>query len=165
MNEQTLARLRNRWKMYGYFLLDLPGAFFFGLRIKSIDLERSVVQVPYRWSTKNPFQSIYFAALSAAAELSTGILALAAVEGKSMSMLVTKVQGEFLKKARGIIFFECNDVAALMEAVEFARTHEQGSNVTLQSTGKNEQGEVVAVFNFQWSFRKKPGKGSVQTAA
>ena len=158
MNEQTLSRLRNRWMMFGYFLFDLPGAFFFGLRVKSIDLERSVVQVPYRWSTKNPFQSIYFAALSAAAELSTGALALAAVDGKSMSMLVTKVQGEFLKKAKGVTFFECNDVAALIEAVEFARNNEQGSTVTLQSTGKNEQGEVVAVFNFQWSFRKKPAR-------
>jgi len=144
--------------MFGYFLFDLPGAFFFGLRVKSIDMERSVVQVPYRWSTKNPFQSIYFAALSAAAELSTGALALAAVDGKSMSMLVTKVQGEFLKKAKGVTFFECNDVAALIEAVEFARNNEQGSTVTLQSTGKNEQGEVVAVFNFQWSFRKKPAR-------
>lgn len=158
MNEQTLSRLRNRWMMFGYFLFDLPGAFFFGLRVKSIDMERSVVQVPYRWSTKNPFQSIYFAALSAAAELSTGALALAAVDGKSMSMLVTKVQGEFLKKAKGVTFFECNDVAALIEAVEFARNNEQGSTVTLQSTGKNEQGEVVAVFNFQWSFRKKPAR-------
>ena len=158
MNEQTLSRLRNRWMMFGYFLFDLPGAFFFGLRVKSIDLERSVVQVPYRWSTKNPFQSIYFAALSTAAELSTGALALAAVDGKSMSMLVTKVQGEFLKKAKGVTFFECNDVAALIEAVEFARNNEQGSTVTLQSTGKNEQGEVVAVFNFQWSFRKKPAR-------
>jgi hypothetical protein len=144
--------------MYGYFLMHLPGAFFFGLRIKTIDLQRSVVQVPYRWSTKNPFQSIYFAALTAAAELSTGILALAAIEGKSMSMLFTKVQGEFVKKAKGTTYFECNEVVSLLDAVEFARTHDQGSTVVLKSTGKNELGETVAVFNFEWSFRKKSQK-------
>jgi len=144
--------------MNGYFLLYLPGALFFGLRIKTIDLQRSVVQVPYRWSTKNPFQSIYFAALTAAAELSTGILALAAIDGKSMSMLVTKVQGEFVKKAKGMTYFECNEVVSLMDAVEFASNHEQGATVNLKSTGKNEQGETVAVFNFEWSFRKKSQK-------
>lgn len=145
--------------MYGYFLMYLPGAFFFGLRIRTIDLQRSVVQVPYRWSTKNPFQSIYFAALTAAAELSTGILALAAIDGKAMSMLVTKVQGEFLKKAKGMTYFECNEVVSLMDAVEFASNHDQGTTVNLKSTGKNEQGEIVAVFNFEWSFRKKSTKG------
>lgn len=138
-----------------FFLFKLPGAFFFGLNLKSIDLERSVIEVPYRWSTKNPFQSIYFAALTAAAELSTGILALAATEGKSMSMLVTKVQGEFLKKAKSITFFECNEVGALLQAVAIAQENEQGAVVSLNSTGKNEQGDVIARFTFEWSFRKK----------
>lgn len=138
-----------------FFLFKLPGAFFFGLNLKSIDLERSVIEVPYRWSTKNPFQSIYFAALTAAAELSTGILALAATEGKSMSMLVTKVQGEFLKKAKSITYFECNEVGALLQAVSMAQENEQGAVVSLSSTGKNEQGDVIARFTFEWSFRKK----------
>lgn len=138
-----------------FFLFKLPGAFFFGLNLKSIDLERSVIEVPYRWSTKNPFQSIYFAALTAAAELSTGILALAATEGKSMSMLVTKVQGEFLKKAKSITYFECNEVGALLQAVSMAQENEQGAVVSLNSIGKNEQGDVIARFTFEWSFRKK----------
>lgn len=144
--------------MNAYFLLHLPGAFFFGLKVKTIDPERSVVEVPFRWTTKNPFQSIYFAALTAAAELSTGILALAATEGKSMSMLVTRVEGEFLKKAKGRTWFECLEVAALMNAVRTAETNEAGSAVTLKSIGKNEQGEVVAQFKFEWSFRKKSQK-------
>jgi len=141
--------------MNWYFLLHLPGAFFFGLKVNTINYEKSIIEVPYRWSTKNPFRSIYFAALTAAAELSTGILALAAIEGKSISMLVTKVQGEFLKKAKGITFFECNEVAALRDAVQIAHDNAQGSVVTLKSTGRNQQGEIVAEFKFEWSFKQK----------
>lgn len=158
MNEEVLNRLRNKWLMRWYYILHLPGAYFFGLKVHTINFEKSVIAVPYRWSTKNPFQSIYFAALTAAAELSTGVLALAATDGKSMSMLVTKVQGEFIKKAKGVILFECNEVAALIETVNKANNSDQGHTISLKSTGRDLQGEPVAVFNFEWSFRKKAPK-------
>ena len=59
-----------------FLLKNLPAAYFSGLKILSADSDRTVVSVPYRWLTRNPFRSIYFASLSMAAEMSTGILAM-----------------------------------------------------------------------------------------
>ena len=81
----------------------LPSAFFSGVRVKSIDDHKTVVTVPYKWFSQNPFKSTYFACLAMAAEMSTGILAMAHVYKRSpkTSMLVIAVEGKFYKKAIG----------------------------------------------------------------
>ncbi|MGB2734954.1 MAG: DUF4442 domain-containing protein [Saprospiraceae bacterium] len=155
MDQKIISRMLSPWVMRFYFFNQLPGAWFFGLKIKVLDHEKCVVQIPYRWSTKNPFRSIYFAALSAAAELSTGSIALAAVEGKDMSMLVTGMSGVFLKKAKGIILFECPEVPRIVAAVKEAESNPNGSVVSVTTFGHNKDGVEVAKFTFEWSFKKK----------
>ena len=71
---------------YRLFLLrHLPAAYFSGLRIEKMDEQHCVVSVPYKWFTRNPFRSTYFACLSMAAEMSTGVLALGLNYGAYMS--------------------------------------------------------------------------------
>src|SRR4051812_4107385 len=76
-----------------FLLAKLPAAFFAGLRLKSINLVKSVISVRYNWFNKNPFGSLYFAVLSMAAEASTGILCIEAIRRKNrkVSMLITKI--------------------------------------------------------------------------
>lgn len=155
MQAQTVKMMQNKWKMFWYFLLHLPGAFFFGLEVISLTEELSLVRVPYRWSTKNPFKSIYFAALTAAAELSTGIIAMSALDPSKISMLVTRVEGQFLKKAKGPVLFECLQVQEMRKAVSAALEQDAGAKITMNSTGRNQDGEVVAKFSFEWSLRRK----------
>ncbi|RLD49247.1 MAG: thioesterase, partial [Bacteroidetes bacterium] len=80
----------NHHRMRIFFLKHLPMAFFAGLKITEINREKASVTVPYKYLNKNPFRSVYFAVLSMAAELSTGILAMAAISDFSVpvSMLV-----------------------------------------------------------------------------
>ncbi|CAN5288006.1 hypothetical protein BH20BAC1_BH20BAC1_21020 [soil metagenome] len=59
-----------------YMLRKLPAAFFSGCRVQEVSGEKCTVSVPYKWLTTNPFSSTYFASLSMAAELSTGLLAM-----------------------------------------------------------------------------------------
>ena len=155
MQVQTVKMMQSKWKMFWYFLLHLPGAFFFGLKIVSISEEGSQVRVPYRWSTKNRFKSIYFAALTAAAELSTGIIVLTSLDPGQISMLVTRVEGQFLKKAKGPVLFECNQVQDMRKAVNTALEQDAGAKILMVSTGRNQDGEVVAKFSFEWSLRRK----------
>ena len=60
-----------------FLLTKLPSAYFTGVRIKEVDAKKCVTTVPYKWFSKNPFRSTYFASLAMAAEMSTGALALA----------------------------------------------------------------------------------------
>lgn len=140
-----------------FLLTKLPAAYFAGLKVVSISQASCSVTVSLKWFTQNPFRSIYFACLSMAAELSTGVLAMANIYGQkpAVSMLVTALEAKFYKKAVGKITFTCKDGAAIQEAITAAKASGDGQTVTVTSTGRNAQGDIVAEFNFTWSFKAK----------
>ena len=70
-------------------------------------------------------------------------------------MLVLKVKGEFFKKAVGRTYFTCEDGILIREAIEAAISTGDGKTVTAVSTGRNKEGDVVAVFEVEWSFKRK----------
>jgi len=140
-----------------FLFYKLPAALYSGLRVKYIDEEKCEVTVPYKWFTKNPFRSTYFACLSMAAEMSTGILAMANIYGRKppVSMLVLKVNGDYKKKATGKTIFTCNQGILIKQAIEEAVFNKQARTISLTSTGRNEAGDVVAEFTIEWSFKGK----------
>jgi acyl-coenzyme A thioesterase PaaI-like protein len=148
-------RMLNPFLMRGFFLAKLPLALFAGLRLRELNEERCVATVPYGWRSTNPFRSTYFAALSMAAELSTGALALAAVESapRNVAMLITGLTASFEKKATGLTTFTCTDGPRVFEAV--ARTIATGEPVAVEvpTVGTSPDGTVVARFTFTWSFK------------
>ena len=101
----------NHPRMRMFFLKHLPMALLAGLKITEINQEKASVTVPYKYLNKNPFRSVYFAVLSMAAELSTGILAMAAIDDYdvAVSMLVLDMKAGFTKKARTKITFTCQE--------------------------------------------------------
>ncbi|HEX5026534.1 MAG TPA: DUF4442 domain-containing protein [Agriterribacter sp.] len=145
----------NPFKFRLFLLSRLPNAYFSGVRIKIITDERCVVTVPYTWFSKNPFRSTYFACLAMAAEMSTGALAMSVIYKRkpSVSMLITNMNAEYYKKATGVTSFICRDGIALRDAIEEAIAADSDNSITVQSTGTNKNGELVAVFNFTWSFK------------
>jgi hypothetical protein len=154
--QQYLRDIQSNWKIRAYFLKNLPTAWWWGLRVKSINGHRCEVTIPYCWRTQNPFRSIYFAALAGAGELSTGVLANLSRLGKgSISMLVTEQRMEFVKKASTTITFTCEDGEKVLKAVDEAVTTGTPQKVRMKSTGKNTSGEVVAHFEIEWSFKKR----------
>ncbi len=91
-----------------------------------------------------------------AAELSTGLLCLIAIENKpSMSMLITGTEAKFIKKADSLTTFSCNEGGKLREAIELAINTGEGQKVTVASTGVDSSGDVVSLFTFTWSFKTK----------
>ncbi|RZK57311.1 MAG: DUF4442 domain-containing protein [Hymenobacter sp.] len=126
------------------------------LRLVALTPEAATVTIRYKYLTQNPFRSIYFAALGMAAELASGMLASLHTQGSGpVSMLVVGLQAEFTKKAVGLIAFTCPDGAALAAAVAESRATGQGRTVVCTSTGRDEAGDVVAVFRVTWSFKAK----------
>ena len=143
---------------FGFFLFTkLPAAFFAGLRIQHFDANICVVRIRYSWFSQNPFQSIYFAVEAMAAEMTCGMLAFAQVYQRvpKISMLVVSTQANFLKKATGTILFSCEDGLAIQAAINESIATGEGKTVICKTVGTNEKGEVVAEFNFTWSFKAK----------
>lgn len=140
-----------------YQLWKLPASFFSGVRVDSLLPEACVVSVPHWWITQNPFRSTYFASLSMAAELSTGMLAMAHLyESKpSVSMLVVRLEADFFKKATERIFFTCADGELFYEAVNGTLQDGLPRTVRAKSIGRNSMGEAVAEFQITWSLKAK----------
>lgn len=152
-----LQLINNRFKFNLFLLSKLPSAFFCGVRVQQADETKCVVTVPYKWLSQNPFKSTYFACLSMAAEMSTGVLGLAHIYKSSpaVSMLVVNINGNFFKKSIGKTIFTCPDGLLIKQTIEAAIASGEGKTVTAKSNGINEQGEVVATFEVTWSFKAK----------
>ncbi len=140
-----------------FMLTKIPAAFIAGLKVENVTSEVASVSVRRQWINQNPFRSIYFAVLSMAAEMSTGILCMGALYKRkpAVSMLIIKIEGTFLKKATGKVTFTCTDGSTANEAVERAIATGEATTVKCASTGANEQGEIIAAFFCTWSFKTK----------
>jgi hypothetical protein len=155
--EKRRRQMLNPFLMRLYYLSKLPLAFVAGLRLRELDERHAVVTVPYGWRTTNPFRSTYFAALSMAAELSTGALAKLATDlaPRPVAMLIVNLTASFEKKATGVTTFTCEEGDKLAAAV--ARTVETGepSAAEVATIGRAADGTVVARFTFTWSFKAR----------
>ena len=155
--EKLLKDTRNNLKMRFFMLKKLPLAFIAGLKVVKIDDEMASVSIPFKFLNQNPFQSIYFAALAMAAELSTGIIALINVQSasKPVSMLVFNMSASFSKKAKGKITFSCYEGKAIENTIAESIKTGEGQTVTVTSKGVDLNGDEVAEFKFTWTFKPK----------
>ncbi|WP_299120057.1 DUF4442 domain-containing protein [uncultured Tenacibaculum sp.] len=144
-------------KINFFTLFKLPSAYLCGIRVKSISNEKSLVGVKHKWINQNPFKSMFWAVQGMAAELSTGILVMQAIDnsGKKVSMLVTNMNATFTKKATGKIKFECNDGLAIEKAIQKSVETGEGQTVLVTSEGINKEGISVSKFEFEWSLKVK----------
>jgi hypothetical protein len=140
-----------------FLLSKLPAAYFAGLKIAAFDQEHAVISVKQKWLNKNPFRSIYFAILSMAAEMSTGLLSMGNIYERkpAVSMLVVEQRGVFHKKATGKILFTCTDGNKIASTVEEAITTGNAVSIVCHSKGMNAQNELVAEFWITWSFKAR----------
>ncbi len=158
MNNSKFQKFANNNFLFRLYMLKvLPMAFLAGIRVKEFSEEQSVLTIKFSWLTQNPFRSIYFACLAMAAEISTGLLVMNGIyESKpAVSMLVTKNQATFFKKAVGKISFTCLDGKMIADAIDTAKKSSEGVVVEVKSIGVDEAGDTVAEFIFTWSLKAK----------
>lgn len=155
--EAVRRQMANPWLLRLFMLGKLPLALVAGLRVRALDATRCVVTVPYGWRTTNPFRSTYFAALSMAAELSTGAPAMLAVRAASapVALLIVGLEASFEKKATATTAFTCESVPALFAAVEETVRSGEPVKVAAPTVGRAPDGAVVARFTFHWSFKRR----------
>lgn len=160
-SDKKYLKLLNSPIMFKLFLAGrLPMGFMAGLKVKHVDTEQCQITVPYRWMNQNPFRSTYFAVLSMAAEMSTGMFGMMMTieSDPSVSMLVSKVESEFIKKATGITTFTCTEGKLINEAIEKAVLTGEGQQFLATTVGTSKTGEVESRFKVQWSFKMRSKK-------
>ena len=152
-----LNRINNRFFFKLFSIIKLPLAFLTGLKIVKLNGDECITSVRLKYLNKNPFRSTYFAVLSMAAELSTGAIALLAAEGRhtSVAKIITSMKADFVKKAIGRTKFSCNDGKKLFIAVDKAISAKEPQIETVSSVGCDESGDIVAHFEFTWSFKQR----------
>jgi len=140
-----------------FLMLKLPSAWFCGVRLKSIDAKSSLVMVKHRWINQNPFKSLYFAVQNMAAELSTGVLVMQAIQSqnKPVSMLVVEAQSQYFKKATGRIKFECHDGEMVSDAVMKSLKENSSQEIEIPVKAFNDENILVSEFKFKWSVKPK----------
>ena len=151
------AAVLSPFKVNLFFLKSLPMAFIAGLRVKKMTDTECRVTIPYKYWTKNPFKSMYFAAQSMGAELSTALLATNAIQGsgRKISMLVLDMKANFSKKATSRITFTCTDGEKIAEVIKECEKTGKGHTVVAKTIGMDEAGDQVSEFEFEWTFKIK----------
>jgi hypothetical protein len=155
--EEFIRLMTHPLKFRMFLLSKLPSAYFTGVRVKEVDEKKCIVTVPYKWFSKNPFRSTYFASLAMAAEMSTGSLSMAHLYKRkpSVSMLLVKLEAEYFKKATGKTSFICEDGELIQKTIEESIATGEARSVRARSTGTNKEGEKVAEFFITWSFKAR----------
>ena len=155
--DKFLQLLKNPFKFRMFLLNRLPAAFFTRLKIVEVDENKCTVSIPYKWFNRNPFRSVYFASLSMAAEMSTGVFAMmySYKRNPGLSMLVTRMEANYFKKAVSTTFFTCTDGKQVHDIVDEAILSGEAKTIQVRSTGINNNGEKIADFYFTWSFKSR----------
>ena len=140
-----------------YYLKSLPMGLVSGIRLIHLDENKSVSELPFRWLNKNPFNSMYFAVLSMAAELSTAAPVMLATKATdaNIALIIVELKVEFVKKAQSKITFTCMDYENIYNAVTQLKQCDDTAVVTAKTTGRDIDGNEVATFYFTWSFRRR----------
>ena len=143
---------------YNFFLFkDLPSAWLCGVRVKDLNDKKCIISVRHNWFNSNPFKSLYWAVQGMASELATGLARIdfANKNKLKISMLVISNESKFLKKAKGLIRFECDQVNTLKKTLSSLSKNKTTDKIKLKSTGYDESGDVVSEFIYEWSFKLK----------
>ena len=70
-------------------------------------------------------------------------------------MLVVSNESRFLKKAKGKIRFECDEVSNIKKTLSSLSKNKTTDKIKLKSTAYDESGDVVSEFIYEWSFKLK----------
>ncbi|MEM6735649.1 MAG: thioesterase [Bacteroidota bacterium] len=157
-DQHKLAKKISKGTLFSFYLFcNLPMGWIAGLRIKEINENRCITSVPFKWLTKNPFQSIYFAVQAMAAELSTATTCLLAVQGQkpSIAFIIVNLEANFTKKATDKVFFVCEDIDKAFDAVKRCIETDEATEATFKSIGKMKDNTIVSEFEFTWSFKQR----------
>ncbi|AZQ62284.1 DUF4442 domain-containing protein [Flammeovirga pectinis] len=154
------SKMLHPFKFRMFTLTQVPLGFIAGMKLESLNGSRCATSLPFKFLNKNPFKSIYFAAQSMAAELSTASLGMLHLNEhlKSIAFIIVDMDAKFSKKAVGKVTFVCEDGHLVKEAIDRAYETGEAEEIKMLTIGKMADGTEVSRFHFTWSFKKRSKK-------
>lgn len=154
---KLVKRLTNPFTFIVFTLWKVPMLAITGVRLTTLNLQKSQTSIPFKYLNINPFKSMYFAVQAMAAELSTAALAMLALKSfkEDFAFIVVGMNAEFVKKATQKVYFECQDYSLFVSQLEQALETQQPVVVESTAVGKMTDGTTVAKFHFKWSFKPR----------
>jgi acyl-coenzyme A thioesterase PaaI-like protein len=161
--QQLDARLPAAWKatalLQGYGLWKIPLLFSVRPKVREINEEKIVVEIPLTRWTKNHLGSMYFGALAIGADCSVGLLALHLVKrnGGQVHLSFKDFQVNFRKRAEGNVLFVCEEGAALTKFVAAVMKSGERKNITVKGYAHvvGYPGDPVAEYSLTLSLKRK----------
>jgi hypothetical protein len=116
---QFIQLIQHPVKFRMFLFSKLPSAFFSGVRVNHIDETKTIVSVPYKWFSQNPFKSTYFACLAMAGRNEYRTFGDDAYHkiSPAISMLVVGLEAKYFKKATSPTLFTCEDGGAISNTI------------------------------------------------
>ncbi len=150
----------NPFVFFLFTLFKVPAVAIAGVRVRKLEENICEATVPFKFLNKNPFKSMYFAVQAMAAEISTAVPAMIAIEKhhESVAMLVVETKAEFFKKGISKVTFTCESGPDFAAALEKSIQTKEAITVVAKTTGTMADGTVVSVFYFTWSFKVRDKK-------
>ena len=138
-----------------FFLRYLPLALFAGVKLSLLAHNKCEVSIPYKWITKNPFKSMYFAAQSMAAEFSTAVLLVSHIEKSkaNLALIIVSMKANFLERAQERITFTCKVDEDFEKSISNAIETAEAEEIELITIGTDLSGNKVSEFSFTWSIK------------
>lgn len=149
----------NGFLYWPYISVKMPLLALSRARIRSLDLQHAVSDLPFALTNRNPFGSMYFAAQLMAAEMACGSLILLHNENhaQNFSPIVKHIDVVFQRAAYGKVTFECHEGLRAARLLERAlRTGEREEDVLTVVGTSDKDGEVIRAL-ITWSVRHKKG--------
>lgn len=153
-NSNLAKKLTSPWQLRLWMLTKLPMGLVSGMYVESLDENSCVVVLRDRWWIRNPFGSVFWAVMGMAAELSTGALVFAYASGSDVKFILVGMEAKFFKKTKGKSYYFCDTGSNVLKSIEHLVNTNDPGFVMLPVTAKDQAGQVLATFTFQWQLGK-----------
>lgn len=153
-DSKLAEKLLSPWKLRFWMMSKLPMGLLSGMVIEALDDKACRVMLKDRIWIRNPFGSVFWAVMGMAAELSTGALVYAYASGTGVKFILVGMEAKFFKKARGKSFYFCDAGPDVYRAMNHLVNTNDTSIVLLPVIARDQKGEILAEFKFQWQLRK-----------
>ena len=146
-------------KFIGFFKIPLLN--FVGLRMVERDENKCVLSIPLNRKTRNHVNSVYFACMTAAADLTAGFPVILKVIGlkKNIVPIFKDMSAEFYKRAEGETHFTSKQNKEIEELIEKAISTGERYNIPVEviATVPSIFGDdPIAKFTLNLSLKVKP---------
>lgn len=110
LTSRVPSHVKETFRLQTFALTKIPLLLFIGPRVLEASDERMVIKIPLTRRTQNHVGSMYFAVMSAGADVACGLLAVRLIEKLAsghVSLIFKDFKADFLKRAEADVLFTC----------------------------------------------------------